>query len=125
MRCRYKSRTTALSLVVRPLVIAILLLLLPAGTELRAQSLPPNIDFSFGNFNNWKCYTGASSVGSTATGPYFTSPVLSGPVAGRHVITYSTGVSTVGFPETAPGGGLFSAKVGNSNVGAEGDRISY
>jgi hypothetical protein len=102
------------------------MLLWPQAGRIGAQPLSPNIDFSFGNLNNWQCYTGSSSVGSTATGPYFTSPVLSGPVAGRHIITAGLGVDPVGgFSVTAPGGGLFSVRVGNSNVGAEGDRIRY
>jgi gliding motility-associated-like protein len=51
---------------------------------------------------------------------------LSGPVTGRHTLTTGTGSDYYGpFPEVAPGGGLFSLKLGNDNVGAEAERARY
>jgi gliding motility-associated-like protein len=91
-----------------------------------AQSLPPNSDFSSGNFTNWSCYTGTAIPGSPSTGAVFSAGVLSGPVAGRHTITSGTGVDAIsGYPLVAPGGGTYSSKIGNSSVGAEADRIRY
>ncbi len=102
-----------------------------------AQPIAPNIDFSMGNFTNWKCYTGTSISGTPATGPYFTSPVLSGPIGGtapggaspatsRHAIT--TGSDTDyygGFPIVAVGGGTYSMRIGNDDIGAQAERIVY
>lgn len=90
----------------------------------QAVTCPPNIDFSFGNLNNWYCWTGTSIPGVTT--PVFSSPVFSGPVTGRHDITSGTGTDPYGgFSVTAPGGGLFSAKLGNSSIGAEAERMQY
>lgn len=96
----------------------------PARTE--AQPLPPNIDFASGNFSNWGCYTGTAITGSPATGPAFSSSVLSGPVSNRHTITSGSAVDPAsGYPIVGPAGGSFSVKIGNSLVGAEADRIRY
>jgi gliding motility-associated-like protein len=93
-----------------------------AGAQ--AVTCPPNIDFSFGTLANWYCWTGMSTPGVTT--PVFTSPVFSGPVSGRHDITSGTGVDPYGgFTVTAPGGGLFSCKLGNSSIGAEAERMQY
>jgi gliding motility-associated-like protein len=103
---------------------AIMLSLLLTGASVaNAQTsvvCPQNIDFSFGTFGNWTCYTG-----SVATGPAFTLSV-SGPTAGRHDLTTGAGTDPYGgFNEVAPGGGLFSARIGNDNTGAEAEMISY
>jgi gliding motility-associated-like protein len=98
-----------------------------------AVPCPPNIDFSFGNFNNWLCYTGTVS-----SGPAFTW-TLSGPVGGsaptgvpattggsRHALTTGTGTDPYGgFSAVAPGGGLFSLRIGNEQTGAECERMRY
>jgi gliding motility-associated-like protein len=90
----------------------------------QAVTCPPNIDFSFGTLGNWYCWTGASTPGVTT--PVFTSPVFSGPVTNRHDITSGTGTDPYGgFSVTAPGGGLFSAKLGNNSTGAEAERMQY
>jgi gliding motility-associated-like protein len=78
----------------------------------------PNIDLSEGNFNSWQGYTGSCCNINTPT---------PGIVPGRHTI-----VSGAGFipftcnqvPEVPPGYD-FSARIGNSNTGAEAERITY
>lgn len=115
--------------------IALGVSLLAAGTKAQAQTAvpcPPNIDFSFGNFNNWTCYTG-----QVYSGPSYTW-TLSGPVGGtppaggspvstsRHSLTTGTGLDYYGgFPEVAPGGGLFSVRIGNDDIGAYCERMLY
>jgi gliding motility-associated-like protein len=113
------------------------LFLLIAGVSNAQVSVPcpQNIDFSFGNFNNWKCYTGSVTAGPSSTGPPTYAPwTLSGPVGGtapcggtsRHALTTGTGTDCYGgFPEVAPGGGLFSVRVGNDQIGAEAEMIQY
>jgi gliding motility-associated-like protein len=97
-----------------------------AGGALHAQSLPPNIDFALGNFSNWLCYVGYANTGTTATGPYFTGAVLSGPLTNRHTITSGSGVDPVGgFPIVAPGGAPFSLKIGKDSIDTRAERVRY
>jgi gliding motility-associated-like protein len=115
---------------------ALIILLCTYGfTKAHSQTAvvcPQNIDFSFGNFNNWLCYTGdVNSIGGVwAIGSM--SP--SGPVGGtapplgssRHELTSGLGTDYYGgFTEVAPGGGLFSVRIGNDNTGYEAERIQY
>ncbi|MBS1630646.1 MAG: hypothetical protein JST27_11365, partial [Bacteroidetes bacterium] len=102
-----------------------------------AVTCPQNINFAFGNFNNWRCYTG--SVSSPGTTTVFAPWVLSGPVGGltptgvpattggsRHAITMGTPTDPYGgFPMVAPSGGLFSARIGNEETGAQAEMIRY
>lgn len=100
----------------------ILLALITCSTGVKAQSdCPPNIDFEAGNFTNWKCYTG-TNAGTTRTWNNTTSPV-----AGRHeLITNTIAVDPIcGIPLMAPNGGVYSVKLGNSQTGAEMERLSY
>ena len=59
----------------------VLSFLLASGSAVQAQTAvvcPQNIDFSFGNFNNWLCYTGTVN-----TGPAFNwSASPTGPIGG-------------------------------------------
>lgn len=87
---------------------------------------PQNIDFSFGNLLNWDCFTGGSSTIPPATSAVFFGGTLSGPVPGRHTVTSGAGLDQYGFwPEVAPGGGLFSLKLGNAVNGGEAERVRY
>lgn len=107
-------------------VLSAILIACSAGGALHAQSLPPNIDFALGNFNNWLCYVGYSNTGTAATGPYFTSPVLSGPLVNRHTITSGSGVDAVGgFPVVAPGGAPYSLKIGFDSISQRAERVRY
>jgi gliding motility-associated-like protein len=111
--CRFVSATIAL------------IFLFSLNAKGQAVVCPPNIDFSFGLFTNWYCWTGASSPGVTS--PVFASPVFTGaPVTGRHLITSGSGVDPYGlFSVVAPGGGLFSAKLGNDGSGGEAERMQF
>jgi gliding motility-associated-like protein len=77
-----------------------------------------NADFELGNFSNWSGTTGGCCpIISTATGI----------VNGRHTIMTGNGFdpfSNGNIPVVAPGG-LFSARLGNSNIGAEAEQLSY
>lgn len=89
-----------------------------ANSIAQTVSCPSNLDFELGNFTNWRLYTGSCCPINT--------PTLSGAVANRHVITSGTGTDPFGgFPIVAPGGGSYSLKLGNSNVGAQAERARY
>ncbi len=95
----------------------------------RAQSLvtcPQNIDFNLGNLSLWNCYTGQSTTGPVGGTAIFTGSTLSGPITNRHTITSGAGFDPYGgFPVVAPGGGLFSLKLGNDSIGAQAERVRY
>ncbi len=79
---------------------------------------PPNLDFEGGDLSQWNFYTGwccpISATSSTSA------------VSGRHTLTSGTGNDYYGgFPVVAPGGGSYSMKLGNDNVGAEAERARY
>lgn len=96
----------------------------PAHAQTGAVPCPPNIDFSYVNLTNWICQTGTSARGIVR--PVMTNIVTTGPVSGRHDITTGTGVDPYGlFPVVAPGGGVASLRLGNSNAGAEAERVKY
>lgn len=104
---------TALNL----LSVAFLLFL---GLQARAQPdfCPPNLDFEKGNLASWQFYTGTCCPINT--------PTLSGPVATRHDLTTGTALDPFGnFPIVAPGGGVYSLKLGNSGTGAQAERARY
>jgi WG containing repeat len=87
---------------------------------------PPNIDFENGNFTNWQCYTGTvDSVGNTNVVTVTPSP----PTAGRHTIVPRVLPSAIDpfglFPTNPPDGSNFAVKLGNTNVGAQAERIRY
>ncbi len=99
-----------------------------------AVPCPQNIDFSFGNFNNWTCYTGtytgafspwvnSGPVGGTApTG----SPGSTSGTASQHALTTGPGTDPYGgFPVVAPGGGLFSLLLGNEEVNSHCEMVRY
>ncbi len=78
---------------------------------------PQNIGFELGNFNNWNAFTGSCC-------PF--SLWVPGLVAGRHTIMTGPGLDAqVGaqIPVVAPGGGNYSVRLGNSNVGSESERL--
>jgi hypothetical protein len=92
----------------------------------KAQNCPPNIDFEFGNFNGWQCYTGGvAAIG----GQNVISLSPSSPIDGRHTMMSSfpgDGVDQYGgFPVNCPNGSGHSIKLGNNTGGAEAEGISY
>jgi hypothetical protein len=85
----------------------------------QSNGCPVNIDFEKGNYTNWYFYTGTCCPANANT--------LSGPVANRHVLTNNiTSVDPYGlFPIVAPGGGVYSLKLGNNLTGAQSERARY
>lgn len=82
-----------------------------------AQTCPSNVDFELGNFTNWSLSYGTCCPISTPS---------SGGINGRHVITSGTGTDPYGgFPVVAPGGGVYSMRLGNQGTGARAERATY
>jgi len=68
-------------------------------------------------------YTGTPPSGGCCP---INTPTLSGPVTLRHTLTSGTGTDAFGnFPIVAPGGGVYSLKLGNMYGGAEAERARY
>lgn len=96
----------------------------PAASLL--NNCPDNLDFEFGNFTNWNCFTGrVDSVGTTNVITVNPSP----PTPGRHTIYARTVPSALDpfglFPLNPPDGSQFAVKLGNTGVGAQAERIQY
>lgn len=98
-----------------------LLILLVLGTShcsLAQLSTCVNADLELGNFTNWTATTGSCCpINSTSPGI----------VPGRHTIMSGTGTdpNTNGALSVVAPGGLFSARLGNSNTGAQAEQLSY
>jgi gliding motility-associated-like protein len=86
--------------------------------QVYSQSSCPNSDFESGTLTGWQGQTGACC-------PIYTLP--SGIVDGRHTITTGTGTdsNTCDVVHVVSPGGLYSARVGNDQVGAEAETLSY
>jgi len=86
--------------------------------ELRTSSACPNSDFENGNFDGW-----TTGIGNCCPINTLSSPI----VTGRHTIMTGTNTdpntcNTV--TEVAPGG-TYSARLGNSDTGAEAESLRY
>ncbi len=92
-----------------------------------AQSCPPNIDFEYGSFNNWTCYTGR--VAAVDGVNYINFDYAGTPVSNRHTLLAANpnpGVDEYGgFPKKCPNGSGFSIKLGNNAAGREAEGVSY
>ena len=87
---------------------------------------PDNLDFEFGNFTNWQCYLGqVDSVGNTNVITVNPSP----PTPNRHTLYQRVLPSAIDpyglFPTNPPDGSSFAVRLGNTNIGAQAERISY
>ncbi|MFM7711090.1 MAG: WG repeat-containing protein, partial [Ferruginibacter sp.] len=87
---------------------------------------PPNLDFEQGNFTNWQCYTGsADTVGNVNV----INVVPSNPVNNRHRIITRANPSAIDFfglfPTNPPDGSNRCVRLGNTNIGAQAERIRY
>jgi gliding motility-associated-like protein len=84
---------------------------------------PPNIGFEEGSFNNWECSVGKVDSG----GVVIVYP--SQPSGGRHTLIKNMGNGVVDpfgeFPVNCPNGSGYSIKIGNDDVGAQAERVSY
>jgi len=84
---------------------------------------PPNLGFEEGSFNHWECYSGkvdtvgAIKVNSTA------------PQYDRHTLYKASTYQVIDpygeFPVNCPNGGSYSVKLGDHDIGAQADRVSY
>lgn len=97
------------------LIIAAALLL--QQSFVLSQSTCPNADFSQGNFSFWQGTTGTYTNPNQALGI----------VAGRHTIMNAPGIDpfTCGGLSVLPPGGTSSARLGNSNTGAQAEELIY
>ncbi|WP_429376555.1 gliding motility-associated C-terminal domain-containing protein [Mucilaginibacter sp. UYCu711] len=89
-----------------------------------AQSLPANIGFEDGSFNNWNCGAG------TINGQGVISMGTSAPIQGRHTIFNKQAdaqrVDPYGkFPVVCPNGSNYSVRLGNDDVKHEAESINY
>lgn len=91
---------------------------------INAQTCPPNIDFESGNFASWECFRGDTKSNS---GINVINLNLTPPDATRHQIMSSkTDKDKYGnFPVVCPYGGNYSVKLGNEQIGAGAEGVSY
>lgn len=96
--------------------------------HVHGQSCPLNIDFEEGNFTNWDCFIGKTF---TRNGQNIIDLDTSSPKPNRHEIISadSNGLIPIdeygSFPKLCPYGGKYSVKLGNTDVGAEAEGMSY
>ena len=98
--------------------VCLLLLLIATTARSQVTSSCTNADFELNNFSNWTGMIGNCCPVNTTT---------NGIVSGRHTIVTGPGFDPLSqglIPLVAPGG-QFSARLGNSNVGAQAERLSY
>lgn len=83
-----------------------------------SQSQCDNTDFFYGNFVNWQGFTGSCCPINTPT---------NGIVPGRHTVITTPGVDplTCGGLQILPPGVPSVARLGDSNVGAQAERLRY
>ena len=103
--------------------------LLGFGFTATAQC-PANIDFEFGDFTNWQCWTGNVLDSVSGTKHFNVMHLLpSPPTAGRHTMLSQfpgNGRDQYGnFPQNCPNGSGHSIKLGNNTGGAEAEGVSY
>ena len=97
---------------------------LPVRSQLNI--CPPNLDFEFGNFNNWECKTGSCSA--TSGQNVITWTGCCAPVSNRHEIIPGTSgaIDPYGlFPIVCPNGSGYSVKLGNNQTGAQAEGLFY
>ena len=87
---------------------------------------PENIDFEYGSFLNWQCYTGhVDSIGNTNVITLNPSP----PTPNRHTLfsrTIPSAIDPYGlFPVNPPDGSNFALRLGNTLIGAEAEGMRY
>ena len=91
-----------------------------------SSACPDNIDFEYGSFLNWKCFIGqVDSVGNTNVITVNPSP----PTPNRHTLynrVLPSPLDAFGlFPTNPPDGSNFAVRLGNTNIGAQAERIQY
>jgi gliding motility-associated-like protein len=93
----------------------------------QSGTCPANIDFEYGNFTNWTCFTGVVITPGNNTNAIIVNP--SPPTVNRHEIIPASTPSLIDpyglFPINPPDGSGYAVKLGNDINGAEAERISY
>ncbi|MEI9959431.1 MAG: PKD domain-containing protein [Ferruginibacter sp.] len=87
---------------------------------------PDNIDFEYGSFYNWKCFTGhVDSIGNTNVITLNPSP----PTPNRHTLYNRVMPSAIDpyglFPTNPPDGSNFALRLGNTLIGGEAEGTTY
>lgn len=108
-------------------LLLILVLWFLAPTKNQAQC-PPNLDFEFGNFNNWVAKTGKYTGGNITN-------LVTGVSAGRHTIIDSNSREPLAptsnkdffgdFPLLCPNGSMQSVKLGSVEINYIARTLSY
>jgi gliding motility-associated-like protein len=98
----------------------------PGVNNATSAACPNNLDFENGNFTDWRCYTGTvDSVGNTNV----ITVAPSAPMNNRHRIITRATPSQIDpfalFPTNPPDGSNFCVRLGNTNIGAQAERIRY
>jgi gliding motility-associated-like protein len=107
-------------------IIALTAGLFSAAVTIGQNVCPDNIDFEAGNFAGWNCFTGTAS---NINGQNVITLNPGPPVNNRHnmqALIPGDGMDIYGnFPINCPNGSGHSIKLGNDNVDAEADAVSY
>ena len=95
-------------------------------TSRTTSECPNNLDFENGNFTGWSCFTGSVDTIGTVNQITVTP---SAPINNRHKIIRRTTPSAIDpyglFSINPPDGSNFAVRLGNTNIGAQAERISY
>lgn len=84
---------------------------------------PPNLGFEEGSFNHWECYSGKiDTLGEIKVN-------LTSPQYDRHTLFKTTTYQVIDpygtFPVNCPNGSGYSVRIGDNDIGAQADRVSY
>src|SRR5215203_601918 len=92
----------------------------------QGKTCPPNIDFELGDFSSWQCMVGTTYTRGSQNVIDLTP---SNPMMFRHEIITAASLPTLDkfgkFPTLCPYGGGYSVKLGNEQVNAEAEGLSY
>ena len=95
-------------------------------TSRTTSECPNNLDFENGNFTGWSCFTGSVDTIGSINRITVTS---STPINNRHRIIRRSTPSAIDpfglFPINPPDGSNVAVRLGNTNIGAQAERISY
>ena len=104
--------------------ILIIFSLFCLNNEIFSQACYPNFDFENGTFDNWDCATG--SVDSLGAIQLFSN---NRPQYNRHTLIKTSADAALDpygkFSTNSPNGSNYCMKLGNNEVGAEAEQISY
>ena len=90
-----------------------------------------NADFEYGNFTNWVGYTGSccpvvmTSNGLNTVGPpgdTYPQQMITGPLTPG---TDPNSCNQITYVDNLPGGGVYSCRLGNSEINCHAERLEY